>query len=103
MSGAITTLYEPAMLQRAHKKVKDSGEAARVLHTPAACISGCVVRAGAALSEEGRDEEKLACRSSTSDRQLESARSALRFLLQVPSCLLCSPCLLPFVRKHRRA
>ena len=52
ISEAIALEYEPAMLQRASKKVKDSEEAARVLHTPAlaqaaACASECCVPAGA--------------------------------------------------------
>ena len=78
IAAAVAQVYEPTMLQRASKKVTDSGEAARVLHTPAACISGCVVRAGAALRTEGRDVENLACRSSTSLHQLECARAALQ-------------------------
>ena len=91
IAAAVAQVYEPTMLQRASKKVTDSGEAARVLHTPAACISGCVVRAGAALRTEGRDVENLACRSSTSLHQLECARAALPFLLrnsQPPEVLL---------------
>jgi hypothetical protein len=89
ISEAIACDYEPGMLRRASKKVKDSEEAARVLHTPAACVSGCVVRAGAGLSCEGRDVEKLASRSSTSSQQLECIKEALPLLLRnqpPPSC-----------------
>uniref|UniRef100_A0A7S4PEB2 FAD-binding domain-containing protein n=1 Tax=Guillardia theta TaxID=55529 RepID=A0A7S4PEB2_GUITH len=75
--------YEEEMMQRSRKKVVASRDAARVLHSPAACAKTNCVRASAALAAEGfeNDPEGLAKRTAITEEELLLARDEIRRLI----------------------
>jgi hypothetical protein len=71
--------FEGLMLQRARNKVERSRVAAQVLHTPAATVYACCVRAGAALGNE--DPEKQVERTVICPKEAAAMAQRMRKLL----------------------